>query len=133
MTYCPPEECHLTQAKELDQLSSILLGVFCDGILCGMGGIKFNDEYAEVSRMFILEEQRGKGLAVSLLNALEREAASRGKSDLKLETSDKFESAYRLYLKYGFNLCEPFGGYVDETYQHTYMEKKINEAFNRNL
>jgi len=125
-TYHPPEECHLTQPNELKQVSSILLGMFCDGVLCGMGGLKFIDDYAEVSRMYILEEHRGKGLAVRLLNALEREAASKGQTLLKLETSDKFESAYRLYLKYGFNLCEPFGEYIHEAYQHTYMEKRIN-------
>lgn len=126
MTYCPPEECHLTQPNELEQVSSILLGMFCDGVLCGMGGLKFIDDYAEVSRMYILEEHRGKGLAVRLLNELEREAARKGKTVLKLETSDKFKSAYRLYLKYGFNLCEPFGGYIYESYQHTYMEKRVN-------
>lgn len=125
MTHCPPEECHLTQPDELDQVDSILLGVFCDGMLCGMGGLKFIDDYAEVSRMYLLEGYRGKRLAVRLLNQLEKEAINRGKFILKLETSDKFENAFRLYLKYGFNFCEPFGDYIHATHQHTYMEKSI--------
>lgn len=124
ISYCPPEECHLTQPNELGQISSILLGIFYKGVLCGMGALKFFDDYAEVSRMYILEEYRGKGFAVRLLNALEKEASSRGKTVLKLETSDKFKSACHLYLKYDFKLCEPFGKYIHEAYQHTYMEKR---------
>jgi len=126
MTYCPPEECHLTQPDELERVSSILFGIFCDGSLSGMGGLKFIDDYAEVSRMFVLEEYRGKGLAFILLKELEREAIHRNKTSLKLETSDKFENAYRLYLKYGFNLCKPFGEYRHAIYQHSYMEKKLS-------
>jgi putative acetyltransferase len=126
VSHCPPEECHLTQPEELEQANSILLGIFSGGALCGMGGLKFIDDYAEVSRMFILEEYRGNGLAVRLLNELEKEAVNRGRAVLRLETSDKFKKAFRLYLKYGFNQCEPFGEYINATYKHTYMEKKIN-------
>ena len=125
VSHCPPEKCHLTQPEELEQANSILLGMLCDGVLCGMGGLKFIDDYAEVSRMFISEEYRGNGLAVRLLNELEKEAVNRGAAVLRLETSDKFKKAFRLYQKYGFKQCEPFGEYINTTYKHTYMEKKI--------
>lgn len=126
MTHCLPEECHLTQPDELERVSSILLGILCNGTLCGMAGLKFFDDYAEITRMFVLEEYRGRGLAVLLLNELERVAAHRRKASLKLETSDQFENAYHLYLKNGFNLCEPFGEYKHATYQHSYMEKLMS-------
>lgn len=90
-----------------------------------MGALKFMDHYAEVSRMFVLDEYRGKGLAVRLLNQLEKVAEDRGKIALKLETSDRFETAFRLYLKYGFTLCDPFGEYIHAAFQHVYMEKRI--------
>lgn len=122
---CPPEACHLTQADALDRADAILLGVFRDGVLCGMGALKFLDDYAEVSRMFIVEEHRGNGLATMLLHRLEREAADRGKPALRLETSDRFEAAFHLYLKYGFRSCEPFGEYIHAAFQHAYMEKRI--------
>jgi putative acetyltransferase len=124
MSHCPPEVCHLTQPEELKEATSILLGVFCNGNLSGMGGLKFYDEYAEVTRMYLKEEYRGKGLAVKLLSELEKEALGRGLATLKLETSDKFRRAYQLYLKYGFTLCEPFGEYLEKPY-NTYMEKEI--------
>jgi putative acetyltransferase len=125
-SHCPPEICHLTQPEELEQDNSTLLGVFRDGVLCGMGGLKYYDSYAEVTRMFIKEKQRGNGLAVELMKALEKAAANRGLRTLKLETSDRFKRAYRLYLRYGFNLCEPFGEYIDKPY-NSYMEKSITD------
>lgn len=126
MSHCPPEVCHLTQPEELDQANSVLLGVFRDGVLCGMGGLKYHDSYAEVTRMFIKEKHRGNGLAVELMKELEKEAMNRGLRMLKLETSDRFKRAYRLYLKQGFSLCEPFGEYIDKPY-NTYMEKSITD------
>lgn len=124
MSYCPPEVCHLAQPKELEDDGALLLGVFCDDVLTGMGGQKFREGYAEVTRMFVKPEVRGKGLAVKLLDALEAIAAGKGLETLKLETSKKFAPAYRLYLRYGFELCAPFGEYVDKAH-NTYMTRQI--------
>lgn len=124
ISHVPPEICHLTQAKELENTSSVLLGVFCDGALAGMGGLKFRKGYAEVTRMFMKPEFRGKGLAVRLLNEMESIAAGRGLASQKLETSEKFAPACRLYLRYGFELCAPFGEYVDRAH-NTYMTKPV--------
>lgn len=124
MSHCPPEVCHLTQPEELEKANSVLLGVFCDGKLSGMGGLKFYDEYAEVTRMFLREEYRGKGLAVKLINELENIALGKDYKTLKLETSEKFKTAYQLYLKCGFKLCKPFGEYVNKPH-NTYMKKTI--------
>ncbi len=74
--------------------------------------------------MFLKPEVRGNGLAVKLLNELEAIAEGEGYEYLMLETSEKFKPAFRLYLRYGFQLCEPFGEYVDKAY-NTYMKKKI--------
>jgi putative acetyltransferase len=124
MSYCPPEVCHLTQPDELQNINSVLLGIYTDGILIGMGGLKLYAKYAEVTRMFIMPEFRGNRLAVQLLSKLEAISRNRGYRYLKLETSEKFKSAYQLYLRYGFQLCAPFGEYVNKAH-NTYMEKEI--------
>lgn len=124
MSYCPPETCHLTRPEELQNAESVLLGVFVDGALVGTGGLKLKDDYAEITRMFLKPEVRGHGLAVRLLDALEAIAQNKHYQSLMLETSEKFEPAYRLYLRHGFQLCEPFGEYVDKAH-NTYMKKKI--------
>jgi len=124
MSHCPPEICHLTQPEELENTRSVLLGVFCDGTLAGMGGLKLKAGYAEITRMFLKPEVRRNGLAVKLLNELEIIAGNNGRTHLKLETSEKFEAAYRLYLRYGFQRCEAFGEYVNKAH-NAYMEKKV--------
>lgn len=125
MSHCSPEVCHLTQPEELEKINAVLLGAYCNGVLCGMGGLKFYDDYAEVTRMYVKEEFRGNKLSPRLLKELELKALEKGKSILKLETNDKFEKAISLYEQYGFNECEPFGEYVDRPY-NTYMEMKIS-------
>ncbi len=124
MSHHPPEVCHLTQPEELQEVRSILLGIFCDGELCGMGALKFFDDYAEVTRMFVKEAYRGNGLAGKLLDELAKVALTNGLTVLRLETSEKFRSAVRLYQNYGFHFCEPFGEYVNKPL-NTYMEKQI--------
>ena len=127
MSHCPPEVCNLTQPEEMENISSILLGIYCDGVLCGMGGLKLYDGYAEVTRMYVKEEFRGNKLSPRLLKELELKALEKGKSVLKLETSDKFKKAFSLYKRYGFRLCEPFGEYIEKPY-NTYMELKIKTS-----
>lgn len=125
MSLCPPEVCHLTQPEELERIDSILLAAYCDGILCGMGGLKLYNDYAEVTRMYVKEEFRGNRLSLRLLKELELKALEKGKSILKLETSDKFKKAFSLYQQYGFKVCEPFGEYIDKPH-NTYMEMIIS-------
>ncbi len=124
MSHCSPDVCHLTQPDELREARSILLGIFYDDELCGMGALKFFDDYAEVTRMFVKEAYRGNGLAGKLLDELAKVALGHDLNLLRLETSDKFKSAVRLYRRYGFQLCEPFGEYVHKPF-NTYMEKQI--------
>lgn len=127
LSHCPPEVCHLTQPDELQRINSVLLGVYSERTLAGMGGLKLYPEYAEVTRMFVMPAFRGNGLAIKLLSRLEAIADVRGYNYLKLETSEKFRSAYQLYLGYGFKLCAPFGEYVNKAH-NTYMEKEIESG-----
>ena len=122
--YCPPEVCNLLQPEEMLQIEALLLGVFCDDVLSGIGGLKYFKEYAEVTRMYVKEQYRGNGLATQLLSVLKSKALERGITNLKLETSDNFDMAVQLYLKYGFKKCKPFGEYVKKPY-NTYMELDI--------
>ncbi len=124
MSHCPPEICHLTQPEELEKIDSTLLGAYLEDKLCGMGGIKYYRDYGEITRMYVKDDYRGRGVAESLLRMLEQKAKVKGLNWLKLETSDKFKAACALYEKYGFSFCEPFGEYVEKPY-NTYMRKPI--------
>ncbi|MAM88187.1 MAG: hypothetical protein CME36_12865 [unclassified Hahellaceae] len=120
LSHCPPEVCNLLQPEEMEAIESILFGVFCHGVLSAIGGLKFHPDYAEVTRMYVKEEHRGQGFARCLLERLKQEAVSRNISVLKLETSENFKSAMNLYTRHGFELCAPFGEYVDRPW-NTYM------------
>ena len=82
-------------------------------VAIGCGSFKeFELKVAEIKRMFVLPEQRGKGIATSILNQLEFWAAALGYSSCILETSIRLESAIALYKKMGYEIIPNFGQYI---------------------
>lgn len=94
------------------RLDTVLV-MYENGQAIGCGGFKkFDDQTAEIKRMFVLPEQRGKGLAKRILKAIEDWAAEEGYTSYILETSPKLQSAVALYEKSGYRLIPNFGQYV---------------------
>jgi putative acetyltransferase len=83
-----------------------------DGEAVGCGGIAFDDGFAELKRMYVRPTMRGKGVVQALLTRLEQEARARGVKRLTLETGDVLHAAMRVYERWGFTRCAPFGDYV---------------------
>ena len=84
-----------------------------DGLAIGCGSFKENQpKVAEIKRMFVLPEQRGKGIAVLILNELEVWAATLGYEFAILETSVRLESAIALYKKSGYKIIPNYGQYI---------------------
>ncbi|MES2409919.1 MAG: GNAT family N-acetyltransferase [Bacteroidota bacterium] len=80
----------------------------------GCGAFKeYEPKVAEIKRMFVLPEQRGKGIAVAILNELESWAKAEGYNSCILETSVRLESAIALYKKSGYQVIPNYGQYVD--------------------
>ncbi|WP_320778392.1 GNAT family N-acetyltransferase [Streptomyces sp. CRN 30] len=69
------------------------------------------DGDAELKRMFVVEEMRGRGLARRMLAALEEDARAAGRLRMVLETGTKQPEAVALYLSSGYEPCEKFGYY----------------------
>ncbi|MFI6207050.1 GNAT family N-acetyltransferase [Streptomyces sp. NPDC051041] len=69
------------------------------------------DGDAELKRMFVVEEMRGRGLARRILAALEEDARAAGRLRMVLETGTKQPEAVALYLSSGYEPCEKFGYY----------------------
>lgn len=106
-----PEQHH---ALSLDQLFADNVRFFLarlDGRGVGCGGVAFYDGFAEVKRMFTRPAARRKGVANAVLRHLEREAKRAGHSILRLETGRYQAEAIALYLRAGFERCDPFGEY----------------------
>ena len=82
-------------------------------IAIGCGAFKeYEPKVAEIKRMFVLPEQRGKGIAVSILKELEIWAKASGYQYTMLETSVRLESAIALYKKSGYKVIPNYVQYI---------------------
>lgn len=82
-------------------------------VALGCGAFKkLDSQTAELKRMFVLPEGRGKGIATKILTELEIWAKDSGYDSCILETSQKLESAIALYRKYGYKDIPNYGQYI---------------------
>lgn len=78
----------------------------------GCGGVAFAGDLAEVKRMYVRPEHRGRRIGQAILAHLEQQARARGAARLVLETGDAQHAAIRLYERAGFSRCQAFGNYA---------------------
>ncbi|MDF3302816.1 GNAT family N-acetyltransferase [Streptomyces tropicalis] len=69
------------------------------------------DGDAELKRMFVVAQMRGRGLARRILAALEDDARAAGRVRMVLETGDQQPEAVALYGSCGYEPCVKFGYY----------------------
>lgn len=110
----------LMDAAHFDPPQGLYLLVYdTDGTPVASGGWRaqdtspegFSDGDAEVKRMFVVQEARGRGLARRLLAELEATATAAGRRRMVLETGLKQPEAIRLYESSGYLPVDKFGYY----------------------
>ncbi|MEU3278137.1 GNAT family N-acetyltransferase [Streptomyces antibioticus] len=69
------------------------------------------DGDAELKRMFVIRDMRGRGLARRMLLALEEDARTAGRTRMVLETGTEQPEAIALYTSSGYEPCVKFGYY----------------------
>jgi len=67
---------------------------------------------AEIKRMFVAREHRGRGYSKAILTTLERMARENGYEAVRLETRSKQMAAIALYEKLGYVRIPNYGSYV---------------------
>ena len=78
----------------------------------GCGAIKkLTDEAVEVKRMYVIHNQRGKGVAGAILTKLENWARELGFHKCRLETGKRQPEAIALYEKKGYLKISNYGPY----------------------
>lgn len=110
----PLESKHALDLDELRGPEVTFWSVLDAGTLVGCGAIvALDDRHAEVKSMRTASDRRGTGVASRLLAHILAEAKRQGFSRLSLETgaTEPFRPAQRLYEKFGFEYCGPFGDY----------------------
>ena len=96
--------------------------------LMGSGALKFlNKEHGEFKSIRVSDKFRNKGNASKVINHLIIEAKKLNIKRLSLETGSGkfFMPARKLFVKYGFKVCEPFSHYEDDI-NSVYMSMLIN-------
>jgi len=112
--YSPPESCHVLDVNRLRQPGITFWTAWDSGTLLGCGALKeLTPEHAEIKSMRTAPGHLRKGVASRLLDHILAEARRRGIRKISLETGSMafFEPARRLYTKFGFRPCGPFGDY----------------------
>ena len=94
----------------------------------GCAAIKrYDDESAEVKRVFIREEYRGRGISGKLMELLEQTAIEKGHSCLILESGEILVEAMALYRKVGFKVIPNYGPYVNMP-ESVCMKKELRKG-----
>jgi len=105
---------HAEPSDDLCPPGGLLLLAWQDGTVLGCAGLRLlpsaagHGGLAEVTRMFVLPQARGRGIGQQLLAGVEDAARGRQVTQLRLDTSDYLTEARRLYARNGYQEVAPF-------------------------
>jgi GNAT superfamily N-acetyltransferase len=101
-----------SQFNNSNLLKNVLVA-YENSIPVGIGAYKeYDAETIEIKRMFTFPEQRGKGIAKTILTALENWAIEENYSIAILETGVELKNAISLYQNMGYQVIENYGQYI---------------------
>ncbi|MBW4360720.1 GNAT family N-acetyltransferase [Flavobacterium taihuense] len=100
-----------SQYNKLDTINNVVV-CYQDEIAIGCGAFKeFDLNTVEIKRMFVHSNFRGKGVARTVLAALEVWASELNYTDCVLETGTNNPQAIALYHKSGYEIIPNYGQY----------------------
>ena len=101
------------QYNQLDDIHDTVL-IYENNTAAACGSFKaYSDEEAEVKRVFVRKEYRGKGFSRLIMNELENKARELGFLKMILETGAPLKAAMGLYRSLGYELIKNYGQYRD--------------------
>lgn len=99
--------------NQLDSIHDVIV-VYRDGQPIGGGAYKFyDDETAELKRIFVDKSYRGIGVGKELLRRLEADARIAGYRYAILETGELLTESTALYKRMGYRQIPNYGQYID--------------------
>ena len=126
-SHYPAESNHHVHSNEYAESGVMLFGVWRDGVCVGIAGLRtLSHHHGELKSMHVLESARGNGVGATLIETIIQEALKRGLSRISLETGsrDVSAAARKLYEKFGFEPCPPFGSYCEDP-ESVFMTKSL--------
>lgn len=115
--HSPPESIHALGLKDLKKPGITFWTAWDGNQLMGCGALKELDPlHGELKSMRTASAYLRKGVAQAMLEYIMNEAKRRGYKKMSLETGsmEAFSPARKLYEKYGFSYCPPFGDYTED-------------------
>jgi len=113
-----------TYTRDYSPPDGLLLAALDDGRLIGTGAIRrFDDETAELRRMWLLEPYQGRGIGYRLWLVLSDFARHAGYQCIRLTTDNENVRALAFYDRLGFYRIDPFDGLPHDIY----MERVLND------
>ena len=107
------EHAFYAQFNKIDKIRHAVVA-YQDGKAVGCGAFReYEPGVAEIKRMFVREEMRGRGIAGIILAELENWAKELGFSECILETGVKQPEAIGLYKKHGYQTMPSYGQYLN--------------------
>ena len=110
----PIDSVHALPLDQLRQAHITFWTAWVGAELCGCGALQTLDQHhGEVKSMRTREKFLRQGVGQAVLSQIVTEACSRGLKRLSLETgsAESFAAARSLYLRNGFEICNPFANY----------------------
>lgn len=96
-----------------DDIECVILVYNGDSPIGCVGFKKYDNESAEVKRVFIKNGYRGKGISRKMMNFLEYKAKEKGYRSLILETGEPLIEAMGLYSSIGYKVIPNYGQYIN--------------------
>lgn len=72
---------------------------------------RYGEGVAEVKRVFVRKEYRGRGISKEMMADLEEKAKAKGYCSLILETGELLKAAVQLYSSSGYSVIDNYGQY----------------------
>jgi GNAT superfamily N-acetyltransferase len=104
-------------AADFDPPDGAFLVAYVDDAAAGCAGWRTHDDaatVAELKRMYVMPQYRGRGVARALISALESSAIEQGRTRMIMETGSRQPEAIALYESAGYVRIEDFGFYKHE-------------------
>jgi putative acetyltransferase len=108
--------------------SGFFVGRIADKAVSSGAFRPLEDGVAEIKRMFVLPEYRGRGYSKEMLLLLEEEARAYGYTTVRLETRPLQHAAIALYEKLGYKRIPGYGIYAGQEAACLCYEKSLSEG-----
>jgi GNAT superfamily N-acetyltransferase len=106
-------------SDDLVGATGVFIIAYEDADPVGCVGLRFRPRHVgQVTRMFVTQQQRRRGIGIALLSEVEARARRRGITQLELDTRDDLVEARQLYARAGFREVPAFnaGRYAEHCF-----------------